>query len=607
MFLPFPSPKSPSKPSPFKSVKAELVYKSKRLEAPPHEQSRAAFLYRTPPFRINLIVSDGDILYYAYSSSHLARYRIHRSNGIILKALPAIRISPPTTINNIRIAEFEQCHGGRLLLMTGGSELTTNNGTLSILQLPPRCNDNASQSDDLDTSSVAHTFTLPVLSAWGLGIHEERGLIAVSSNSRAVTLLTTIASRQSIFDSMGDDEEYEGYDASEAASQIQIVPIADALQDTHWNNIPSVAFSHDGNLVATASIDTTFAISDIRPSKERAVLAGLNHFVQQLSGRELIQIGQRVDPSGDARRTTGRAWLVHWISDSLVSYLGRGVGIPDTPSLDHARQRWASQRLRGPWIPNTGGLVKSPDIFQPYDEPIEQSDHVLLYDDRVDELPSDVWDSEDIGRVKKSSSDVGHAVTSEQSTDPPNEMGSQNRNNSRFGKRMEQGESRSGNGKSLLLVCYEGLIELYEVNDNLSQLSDEELLCEEDVKLLDSVHYPGIYGRQMITNAIEIPALRALLVVGTGSGVLLIRIVTGIASDREHVVRRGGHGKGKFSLFVEEVFEAGADVAGTCVVERKGDSVLTHSFELWILKLNGHVECWDLSTPRSVIDPSCLV
>lgn len=604
------------KPCLFTTIKAELVYKSHCLEHPPHEASPATFLHRTPPFRINLLASDSDILYYAYSSSHLARYRIYRSNGIILKALPAIRISPPSTINNIRVADFDPSHGGRLLLMTGGSELTGNNGTLSVLQLPTGENDRTHQREGTDTSSVVHTFSLPVLSAWGLGIHEEKGLIAVSSNSRSVTLLTAIASRQFVFDSDESDEGYGDHGALEPADQagvqsavqIRLVPIADALRGTHLNNIPGVAFSQNGQLIATASVDTTFAISEIRPSEQPMVIVGLNQFVHHQTGRRLVQLGRRVHSSDDARRSTERAWIVHWIPHSFVCYLGRGAGVPDTPSIEQARNRWNSQRSLSSWAPNAGAPIKSPNIFQPYNYPIEHTGQAFLYDDRVDEDPSDFQYPEKLESSKGSKRHVGRTDLTEPTVDSSDETDAPNTTDfDPEGRTAPQ--ISSTDGKSLLLVCYEKIIELYEVNDSLSRLSDQDLLSDGDVKLLDSVQYGGAnsYRQMMFTNVVEILPLRALLVTGVGSGVLLIRIVSGIDEDQIDNVGRRGDQRGCISLYVEEIFSTDADTAGVCVVEREGDSNLTRSFETWIFQINGHIECWDLSSNQSVVNPSCIV
>lgn len=607
---------TPRKPCLFTTIKAELVYKSPCLEHPPHEASAATFLHRTPPFRINLLASDGDILYYAYSSSHLARYRIYRSNGIILKALPAIRITPASTVNNIRVADFDPSHGGRLLLMAGGSELTGNNGTLSVLQLPTGGCNPSHQSEDIDTSSVVYTFSLPVLSAWGLGIHREKGLIAVSSNSRSVILLTAIASRQFVFDSDESDENYGDHGALQPADQagvqsavqIRLVPIADALRGTHLNNIPGVAFSHNGQLIATASVDTTFAISEIRPSEQPTVIVGLNQFIQHQTGRRLVQLGRRVHSRDDARRSTERAWIVHWIPHSFVCYLGRAAGVPDTPSIEQARNRWTSQRSLSSWAPNPGSPIKSPNIFQPYHYPIEHTGHAFLYDDRVDEDPSDAQYSEKLESTKGSKRHVERMDLRDPSIDSSDETKAPIMTDF-VPEGWTASQMSSSDGKSLLLVCYEKIIELYEVNDSLSQLSDQDLLSEGDVKLLDSVHYGGAnsHRQMMFTNVVEIPALRALLVTGIGSGVLLIRIVSGIDEDQFDNVGRRGDQTSRISLYVEEIFSTDADIAGVCVVEREGDSNQTRSFETWILQINGHIECWDLSSNQSVVNHSCII
>lgn len=597
------------KPCLFTSVKSDRAYGPKLLDAPPHEYEPFEFTHRTRPFRINLLAADGDTLYFAYSTTHIARYRIYRSNGIILKALPAVKIVPPTTINNVVVANFDSCHGGRLLLMTGGSELSTDNGTLSILQLPTSFSDRSEKTGPFYASSVAYTYKLPMLSAWGLDVNEPNGLIAVSSNSHSVVLLTILHSRHIAHGAHVHGHEEITTNDDSSARQFRLFLVADPMRDIHSNNIPSVAFSRKGDLIASASIDTTFAIYSVRPSDQQPSTTPINHFLQRQTSRLLAQIGQMVHPADDFHSSTERAWAVHWVPDSFVCYLGRGADIPDLPFLRRARKRFDYQRSSEGWALNDSTMNVPQNIFQPDSHPVPHATDVVLYDDRIDHIPPHFQcaNHRDADR-RRTAPQHDHAEVPDQSVHtPPPRAEPLHKVEFNAGGQGEQKAPRDA--KRLLLVCYEKLIELYEVSDNLTQLSDDCLLTGDEVELIDSISYYGIYGnlREMFTNVIEIPALRALVITGVSSGILVVRIVSGAGDDQTHGTARGkGWGSGP-SLFVEEIFMGLNNLAGACVVERKSDCISTNSFELWMLALDGRVECRDLSSNRSIVDPSCII
>lgn len=669
-------------PRPFTPVTCDQVFAAAKLPPPPNDPSPETFCQETPRYRLNILASHGDVLYFAYSRSFVARYQIHRSNGVMLCPLPACPVSPPTVINNMRVANFAPERGGNLMLMTGGSETSNANGTLTVLPLVA-----------LEDIHVARTFTLPVRSAWGLDVHDAVCRIAISSNSCAVLLLAIVTANTSINrgDSVSDEDDaddpaivvsamepasdaapvpaiigFGGLDnddvagvfmgagvqqqhdqggeesppEADACQQLQLVLNSEVLQDTHYNNIPCVAFAPGGDWLASASIDTTFALYDARSASSTQtqdnVATGV--FVRQTTGRTVYHSGQGVRPEDDDSRLSERAWVVHWVSETVVSNL---MDVPGRQGdLCKVRERWRVQHLDKVWLTDECVDIAVPKMLNIFhrahdtrvDRRTSRHNDVILYDDSIDkEIAHDgCRDSDGEGgdrddrhspfessRVTTHDNKVWFGYVSGEYAYLEDDEGQEGWQRWRR-RQPQQQQNRHPQGNRLLLVCFEETIKLYRVSDDLATHVDSEgSVSGSDIELLDSLTIVsmGLWGpRQlMFTQVIEVAPLRALLVTAIGSGVIMLRIVTGVGYDDDDEMNKdqgdnttrnatqNASRKRKPSLFVERVFETEADVAGVTVVERKGDCRLTTSFELWILQHSGYVECWDLSSDDDAV------
>lgn len=689
-------------------VCCELVYGPTRLPPPPHEATPHTFPRATTTrFRLNLLVTDGsgDSLYFAYSRSHVARYRIRRSDGIQLEALPATTIHPPTVINNMRVAHFAPHRGGDLLLMTGGSELTAESGTLSVMPLPhyaaysERRNKRIRRGRSPPNISAvrAHTFALPVRSAWGLAVHDETCRIAVSSNSHSVLLLSITTSNTfvNVADSGGitgpnaqtgtgrgtvgrgagtvpaytgannvnnnnvhrdnnidetvlnarndDDEDDESEDDYESKDgdferRFRLVPVSDVLDGTHRNNIPCVAFNARGDRLASASIDTTFAVYDLSPSSDPLDMI-MDLFVPRVSGRMLFQNSFPLCASRDGRTTDERMWGVHWTSREGLPVLVTAHADSSTIERFYIQQvhnMWwvPSETIDGDESVNDNDMPKA--IFHPPDEivneirnPLSSGRHIVLYDDNNDfDMYKQHVSSPEIERIQinNSNNNRERAASNEHFKEGFTFFPESAK---RTGWRKQ---TKKGRDDGFLLVALESKLRLYSIRENPNE---EETDCGENEGaegekkglglLVDELNlYWAMRSNGsnsvMFTNMIEIEKLRAFVLTGVGGGVFLVRIVdVDTDTDVENKASQRKRGNqdderalqiealGGPQLFVERVFTTELNVIGTCVVERKSKYRSLRSFELWILEQDGKIQCWDLCERPCALDPCDLV
>lgn len=580
----------------FTSIIAERVYEPQQLSAPPNEPFPNTFLRNLTPYRLNLLASYGDLMYFPYSTSYIGCYKIHRSNGIMLEALPAIKIYPATPVNNVRVAVFDNRFGGPTLLLTGGSELNNlQSGSLTILQLPSSSKDHAPRDS---FATVAHTFMLPLKSAWGLACQERKGLVALTSNSHLFILLSLVSTREIAYASSDEDEISE-----RPAQVVRVVQTADTLHNIHTNNIPCIAFNEDGSMIATASIDSTFALYDIQVDPSN-VVGGVHEFLPKRIVRKLCQCGERVPSSSDARRSNERAWVVHWVSNVFVCNIDCSTNFPD-PSIRKVWERWDSQHNHGVWLTDNfddGETVNLQNIFRLPNHPVSYAGNPPLYDDRTDDDSLDPLTKLRIrhfqqNAVRTESTKTLQVIENVEVEGNAHLDVSEGCNDKGKADKSKRGPIYN----KLLLVCYEETIKLYRVYGDISLRADEGNIDSSEVELLDSlsVHAVGVSGRRqlMFTSVVEATELHALLVTAIGTGVLLLRIVTGFDKPDEKL-EYGGWRRNP-SLFVERIFPTTKDVTGVCIVERRSNCSFAQSTELWILQLDGCIECWDLSTQHS--------
>lgn len=579
------------------------VYGPDAIPIPLNENSRE-FVRQTPLYRLNLLAAEGQILYFPYSSSSIARYRIHRSNGVILEPLPSCVIDPPTSINNTRIANFPSHIGGCMLLMTGGCEMTPANGTLTIMQLRHPKN---------NPVLYAHTTYIPATSAWGLAVHEFSGRLAISSNSQTTLVLGLFPSQGFIYHHGPEDsaysEELPGH--SQYYRRFQIALLTETEPNTHLSNIPCVAFNKSGTLLASASIDTTFAIFDLKESSKPPEFS-MDLFVKCLSGRKIYQCSLPVAPRDDRFRTRARNWNVHWLYDNMICDL---AAFPDV------EETWHEQHKEGVAPPlSLTHFWKTADLFERHARdhsegstvPQRYGNDSVLYDDCPDEGPGDgrfnddcpnMDSEEEEKRIVKESVNSASYPSSETKIKyppppPPSPMEKKGLKDEWRKRRQTDQEAGKWN---LLLVCLEQSIELYDVAESLRDKVDAKNVGKcEDVVLLDTIRLNSDRWRNrrqlMFTNVIEIPKLRAVVITGVGCGVLVVRIVMSSTGSIRWP-----------TLLVERLFPVLDHVIGTCVIERDDECPSLRSFELWILQQCGQIEAWDLAADRMSIDASCFI
>ncbi|KAF9956140.1 hypothetical protein BGZ70_010029 [Mortierella alpina] len=150
-----------------------------------------------------------------------------------------------------------------------------NDKTINILQIGHLGTEEVLVSAD-EAGDVCVWFTMnlqrePLLlsvteSAWGVAIHSEKRLIAVSSNAHTVTIfhcgLDTQLSHQ---DLVADTDRQEAAESQERPRATGTEPVSTSPWEQtsqqilrgHGHNIPCVTFSPCGEFVATASVDQT--------------------------------------------------------------------------------------------------------------------------------------------------------------------------------------------------------------------------------------------------------------------------------------------------------------------------------------------------------------
>ncbi|CDF32534.1 unnamed protein product [Chondrus crispus] len=568
------------------------------------------FASSLPSGKMNLLATDGHHLYLGHSRESIAVYVISRSRGTQLIPIISVPVEPPVSINNLRVADFPEEKGGSLLLMAGGRADGQEHASISALRIPRPVPELLRDECSLTTSwswkmSRACTVTVPLCSAWGLDVHNPTGRFALSANSRKILVLS--------FD--GDNlrailaGEARNESSSERFPEEILSFEAEPITSTYQNNIPTVKFSPCGNLLASGSIDCSFALHDVKSGT-------------YASGETLYQ--SHMEESEESFWNEF-VWCVHWFDDSAMC---------EVPSTDNVWLESDMQATRQ-WRQVKNGLSFHPaprrSIFLNREDIRSVTcsrNGIARYDDCVEPDPSlgadaarqwyedqfrehhvcDEYDKNAAASVASQS--INHSIPYEDERGEFLERQRKTRKQGftgwQHGELTDDGDDKKVDGKQerFLLVGREFSLYLYRVIGD--RPAKNSMPFVEEVHRLQVFSRPRGYPNSAVLDCLEMFQLSAFVLIARGHGVVLLRVL------------RGSHDSGSeaLRLYTERTFpqpslngpwrREHASVIGACILPRGEVENGTDCYELWILWRNGMIEAWELSQER-VLDPSVIV
>lgn len=606
-------PKPCITPSSLSSIRVDLVLEPTR---PPGPRLRPRF------YRLNVLAAHDDILYIAASNNEITRLKIRRSRGIVLEQLPSSTISPPTVINNVRVAPFSTHASSHALVLTGGNENQRASGRLVLLPL-------TSAQDP--SPPIAKAFRTRTNSAWGLDIHPFLPRIAVSSNSRVIFIYTfrqpqpsaalrdniqpavhsaqnnalanqqqlIIAPNQTQQPAQPNDEQSgsdSGSDTGSGASDLDDPDVQNDHQHhlhdyfeqhhphaarVHLNNIPCVRFHNRGHLLASASIDCTFAVYDMTTSN-------------------LISSFQSGIPAARDRYHTNaeeRCWQTHWVSPGMIQ------------NADENHKVWSMHSWQSSSAPTWAPpnfvceLGPVPPLLTRHGNSVRRAQTKSLYDDRqLLEPIHDIPHSES-QNLRSSASELVFDINAvfDEPTASQREVSIAAENKQALALKTstitEDTPDPFIEGE-LMLVCFEKSIELHHILLSSDPTPDASGLPitsphRRRARKLDRIQLNTRTRQVMVTQVIEIAPLSLIVCTAVNTGVLFIRILRSQTPTS----------LGEPSLFIERVIKIDA-ICGACVIERHGSVLAEFCAELWIFTADGHLQCWELSREEFALDIS---
>eukprot|EP00178_Gracilaria_changii_P001129 TRINITY_DN1161_c0_g1_i1.p1 TRINITY_DN1161_c0_g1~~TRINITY_DN1161_c0_g1_i1.p1 ORF type:complete len:576 (+),score=73.18 TRINITY_DN1161_c0_g1_i1:6358-8085(+) len=545
-------------------------------------------LLSPPLYRLNLLAAHHDVLYIAASSTEITRLRICRSNGPCLLNLTPANISPPTVVNNMRVAPFSIPPCSHSLLLTAGSEHILNSGKLVFLPLAP----NASSSPL--APPVARAYSTDTHSAWGLAVHPFLRQIAISTNSyRSViysfrptcTRRCSPPSSQPHQQHHSQQPQQQSFQLPTDVNHLQSLfhKHRFLLRQLHRNNLPSVSFDAHGHMLACASIDCTFSVQDLQASFRPWV----------------FQSEPPVTSNFEFFPTRERCWQTHWILPSTVQFIAKHDHVWRFQSLQ-AKSTHTADAMHFPIAP-------IPSLFNRHHYAVRRTQTKVFYDDNQlleepsaaqsgpSSLPSHPVSFEEFENTFDASSFFNQRME-------PQQNASMHASNHKpfFTKPVPISEPHATDvyaKGSLLLVCYERKLELHHVPSHREYNALDQCLVP-NIQKLDTINLdPNLatLGVQiMFTNIVEVAPLRLLVCTAINTGVLLVRILRAVSESFID----------KPCLFIERLISTNTAVAGTCVIERPGDNIAEYCAELWIFTVDGRLQCWELTQDGYAIDIS---
>eukprot|EP00177_Eucheuma_denticulatum_P001112 GFKZ01002018.1.p1 GENE.GFKZ01002018.1~~GFKZ01002018.1.p1 ORF type:complete len:610 (-),score=58.66 GFKZ01002018.1:122-1951(-) len=578
-----------------------------QLPAPPGELS---FPTCIPVYRLNLLATDNTHLYLAHSTSRIAVYRIHRSKGLSLVPIASVPLPRPTTINNIRF--FNSSSAGPLLIMAGGCERPAEPASLSILRLPTAQTVTPEFWESADTRIRRFRYD----SAWGLDIYQGDATndprIAFSNNSRRIVEL-------SLANLMLGDQDVQ----MEAPHVLPVI---------HSNNIPCVSFSNDGQLLASASLDGTYAIYDMRRGGEvlyRSVRPNLNRW----RDFESMEMG---------------CWMVYWVNRKMVTSVAGG-------DVAWGEQRTQRNRTRvlTPFefsLPNIHDHGLRQSVFDCMNsDTVGKDDAPLpLYNDAGGDGQRDWVGSLGCGPSApyegKESNDVAGVGASapmdtESHEDYKDREGANSQEEQRRDKHMKamqpdghempmlnigvgfqmdcdkcevdeknKRDERDDNYK-LLLVGRRAEVTLYKVkyekHNSIPGCGERRRLLVEKVDMVTVYRRREPWRSGWCIKVEEVPSLGVLVLAVTGLGVVLLRVSENNGRERlftdSTLTRIDGFAS-------RDLVVSGTRIAGMCVVEPEGSKdCVGHPVEVWVAWVSGQVKCWEIWREGGVINSAVCV
>lgn len=547
--LPLPPP-----PIEYSALQWEQVLPPIKLRAP---RSAGGGPLALPSYRLNLLAAHGDRLYLAAEDDAVYSYAIRRANGLSVEPVTAYPIVPPTPVNNVRVANFTARHGGPTLLLAGGDVHAPGaNGSLSILRLPV-CDPLLDLDTDENAVVSAETFYLTDLkSAWGLSADPASGRVALSTNSHCAVVLR-----------MPEVTNPDNFPA------FSFPPLA----GTHFGNIPCVSFSHTGNLLGSASIDTTFAVFAVHPDR--------SYF------RRMLQSPQR-NPHDETPAEW--CWALTWISPRTP----RPLPARDTPALVAHRTSPASRSLaavlrEAPVVGAAAARIASLQITgerrttrkrRRVPSPRRSPPAPPLYDDadgRLDPLKPHLTDCTNLPPPHPVSPSGGIRKTL---TSPSSPFAASRRIRSEGTTWSTAREPED----SLFVIARESSLSLHRMVGRTASVEIDRVDPFVDRRARHS----------RLSEVVEIPEISALLVTQQYSGgIAVVRIVRRANAEGEvEDVQAEAHESIRYMLVVEGIIggERSGWIAGSCVVKREVER-MSPVFELFIIRADGTIEGFEIS------------
>lgn len=550
-----------------------------KLTTPPNEPSESPHLCK---WRLNLLASHNDKLYLAVDCD-IYEYSLVRSNGLQIVPVKVHTFTPPSTVNNVSIAQFPPKYGGPTLLAAGGDAAVGNSrGSLSMLRLS-----SSSPAGSIASSGGnAEAFFLTNLkSAWGIDACPSTGQVALSTNSHASVVLQLQANEPT-------------------AAPALVYP---AINCTHFENIPCVAFSRFGSLLASASIDTTFAIYDVsKPSRSRA--------------QRIIQSPQRDPNDGEAEW----CWRFTWINQSTPRC---------TPVSDPAWESIDSRRCFRAVTPtkNTddtdeeakqnASSAESPKLSQQMGTQKRRRSrsqmYLPLYDD-FESMSSDTTRRLFRKRPRNTTlhtasdleTDSQVGTNGENEDDVDDELPDETQSYSEFMHRIRRetkdgdlNDSKDNEEDEDLLFCV-ARQSILSLNRMVGRTGWEQLDCIEPFASRSTAYLSrrdqGFRIHARLSDCVELPELSAVLVVEqfTG-GIAIVRIVRQTGAGLPNTLRAQ-----RYALVVEGIIPSTPHtwMAGWTVIRRivpdANDAVV---YEVFMLDVEGMLQAYEVARQSSTL------
>eukprot|EP00871_Galdieria_phlegrea_P001940 jgi/Galph1/2747/GphlegSOOS_G1421.1 len=189
---------------------------------------------RLEPYRMNLVAmnKEGKLLYVAYGDRIFEFLYREKKRTVLRREL----LAAPDVINTLKYAELTGV--GAILVAACGNPVIETGAVVIYFMNRATANRIGQERVVLSMSS----------SVWGISICEDTGLIATSSNDHCISMIRILLDTQ-----------------LESRNRVFLVP---SICCGHEHNIPCIDFSKHGRYIASASIDETLRVWDLKTEDE---------------------------------------------------------------------------------------------------------------------------------------------------------------------------------------------------------------------------------------------------------------------------------------------------------------------------------------------------